>query len=436
MFRDDNDNAMSCGDIHRLLNAHKFFQIVYAPCVHDCLYKKEKATFLESHDSVTNYSYFFAESSYAHQIEQRHLLICDEAHTIENALSAFVEIVVTERFARQQLNMKNIPKSNATMDEVFAWLRKQYHRALSKKLNECKKYMEENETQEKLVTLTSYVKQYELLDKHICKLNRFIEAFDHSNWTMTPEMKNDQVRFVFKPVDVSGFSHEKLFNFGRHTLMMSATILDCDVFCETLGISKDEVAFIRIPSPFPIENRPVHYMPVGSMSKACIESSLPKMAEVVQMILDEHPKDKGVIHCTSFRVANYIRDNVQSVRLLTHDSTNRDQVLQRHFVDPAPTVLVSPSMMEGVDLKDDRSRFQIICKLPFPYLGDEVVKKRMQKNPQWYACSTVRSIVQALGRSIRNENDHAVSYILDSDWERFMQRNKKMLPEDIVRSIV
>ena len=35
-------------------------------------------------------------------------------------------------------------------------------------------------------------------------------------------------------------------------------------------------------------------------------------------------------------------------------------------------------MQEGVDLKGDCSRFQVICKIPYPYLGDKWVKARMK----------------------------------------------------------
>jgi Rad3-related DNA helicase len=93
-------------------------------------------------------------------------------------------------------------------------------------------------------------------------------------------------------------------------------------------------------------------------------------------------------------------------------------------------------MMEGVDLADDASRFQILCKVPFPYLGDEVVKKRMSRDRSWYTYQTVKSIVQSMGRSIRNETDHAVSYILDADWERFYNMNKKMFPEEFTKALV
>jgi Rad3-related DNA helicase len=115
---------------------------------------------------------------------------------------------------------------------------------------------------------------------------------------------------------------------------------------------------------------------------------------------------------------------------MLHDSTNRDEVLKVHINSVEPTVLLSPSMMEGVDLKDDLSRFQIMCKVPFPYLGDLVVKKRMEKNEKWYPYMTAKSIIQSLGRSIRNETDHAISYILDSDWDRFFSKNRNLFPNE------
>jgi Rad3-related DNA helicase len=138
-----------------------------------------------------------------------------------------------------------------------------------------------------------------------------------------------------------------------------------------------------------------------------------------------------VVHnCTNYKIGKYLMENVKTNRFLTHDSTNRDDVLKLHVNSSEPTVLLSPSMMEGVDLKDDLSRFQIICKVPFPYLGDLVIKKRMEKNEKWYPYMTAKSVIQSLGRSIRNETDHAVSYILDSDWHRFFCKNKQLFPNE------
>jgi Rad3-related DNA helicase len=85
-------------------------------------------------------------------------------------------------------------------------------------------------------------------------------------------------------------------------------------------------------------------------------------------------------------------------------------------------------MSEGVDLKGDLSRFQIIMKIPYPYLGDPLIKKRMNKWEGWYSLQTAKLIVQSSGRSIRSNDDAAVTYILDSDWTRFYGRNKSIFP--------
>lgn len=144
-----------------------------------------------------------------------------------------------------------------------------------------------------------------------------------------------------------------------------------------------------------------------------------------------------VVHnCVNYKVSQYVTANIESDRLLTHASDNRDHVYRQHVASTEPTVLVSPSMTEGVDLADEASRFQIICKIPFPYLGDEVVKKRMSKDSTWYTYQTVKTIVQSVGRSVRNERDHAVTYILDLDWERFYKQNRRFFPVEFIDAIV
>ena len=171
------------------------------------------------------------------------------------------------------------------------------------------------------------------------------------------------------------------------------------------------------------------------MSKKHIDQSLPKMAAAVKAIIDEHRNEKGIVHCHSYKVAKYLKENVKSSRILIHDSTNRDKILHRHTNGKKPTVLLSPSMSEGVDLKGDASRFQIICKVPYPYLGDKLVSKRMNKWKWWYPLQTAKTIVQSVGRSIRSSDDHAITYILDANWGYFYNKNKEVFPPDFRRCL-
>jgi Rad3-related DNA helicase len=38
----------------------------------------------------------------------------------------------------------------------------------------------------------------------------------------------------------------------------------------------------------------------------------------------------------------------------------------------------SPSMTEGIDLKDDLSRFQIICKVPYPQRNPYIIERQLR----------------------------------------------------------
>jgi Rad3-related DNA helicase len=93
-------------------------------------------------------------------------------------------------------------------------------------------------------------------------------------------------------------------------------------------------------------------------------------------------------------------------------------------------------MAEGVNLKGELSKFQIICKIPFPYLGDKVVGKKIKKWNWWYDLQTTRTVIQSVGRSIRSENDEAITYILDRDWERVYNKNKRHLPKNFIESYI
>lgn len=427
-FYEDQSCAESKRILNRLgkqLNGTEFQK----HCKQQCKYSLEKQEFLESPIAVTNFPYILAESTYAGKLEPRAMLVVDEAHNTESELGKFIEVTFSEKFAKDIIKCRT-PKSES-QSQVYEWVRGTYKKSLEKYIKEVEKAL--SKLSGDLVGYGTYSKQYEMLDKHICKINRFIEAYKPENWIMnisypTNDNKKAGKKYEFKPIDIAPYAYSSFFRLGGRVLLMSATIVDKDIFCESLGITTDEVSYLSVPSPFPVENHPIHFLSVGSMSKSSIDSTLPKVAEVVKMLLEKHSKEKGIIHCTNYKVAKYMQENVESSRLMLHDSSNREEVLRRHIQSEEPTVLLSPSMMEGVDLYDDLSRFQIICKIPFPYLGDLVVQKRMEKNKFWYPYMTAKSVIQSLGRSIRNESDHACSYILDSDWERFFRMNQKMFP--------
>jgi Helicase C-terminal domain len=101
----------------------------------------------------------------------------------------------------------------------------------------------------------------------------------------------------------------------------------------------------------------------------------------------------------------------------------------------APTVLISPSLHLGLDLKDDLSRFQIITKVPYLSLGDRWIDEKRKRSEQWYSWQTALRLVQGYGRSIRSKDDWATTYVLDSAFGPFVRRNKNILPDWFTQAI-
>ena len=425
----------TCQESQRLLRAEDSKSRFFKACVFNCKYKNAKNDFLESRESITNFPYFITESTYSKKITPRKFLVVDETHNVEAELSKFIEVKVSERFCKQSLKLE-WPKST-TQFQVVRWIRESYQPKAKSQLLHFEKMLQQTGLKDRLGEFTSISKQYDMLRSHVEKLDTFLTFYDKDNWVMEsiPADGRSQRKFSFRAIDISPFAQKHLFRLGKRVLMMSATILDENTLCQSLGLSKDEIEYISLPTPFPEENRPVYFFPIGSMASKSISYTLPKLVKAVKEILNQHPDEKGIIHCHTFKIANHLKRAIRSDRLLVHNSENRESVLNKHIKSKKPTVLLSPSMSEGVDLKDDLSRFQIIAKIPYPYLGDPLIRKRMNKWPGWYPLQTAKTIVQATGRSVRSENDEAVTYILDADWARFYNRNRNLFPDTFKRSL-
>jgi len=167
-----------------------------------------------------------------------------------------------------------------------------------------------------------------------------------------------------------------------------------------------------------------------------IEKTLPTMTSMIKEIINNHKKEKGIIHTHNIRIAEHLKKHLRSKRILVAYGENRDKILEKHINSKDPTILLSPSMAEGVNLKGELSKFQILCKIPFPYLGDKVVGKKINKWKWWYDLQTTRTVIQSVGRSIRSEDDEAITYILDSDWSRVYSKNKIHMPKNFIESYI
>jgi ATP-dependent DNA helicase DinG len=223
---------------------------------------------------------------------------------------------------------------------------------------------------------------------------------------------------------------------------MSATILNHRTFCRNVGIPFDEAKFIKVSSEFPAENRPIYPMNIAYLNFNNLQ--LPEIKASITRAIDNimsiHRRDKGIIHTTSYEQLNFIKDNLSkenSRRLIVTDpEIQREEVIEQHIkAKEKPTVLISPSLNTGLDLKDELSRFQIITKVPYPNKNDRWINAKREKDEEWYYWQTALRLVQAYGRSIRSEDDWAKTYVLDSAFNYFVRKNINMLPDWFVEAI-
>ena len=163
-----------------------------------------------------------------------------------------------------------------------------------------------------------------MLKSHSNKLTLFLDDYSSENWVMevSETEKRGYVRVTYRAIDVSKYAETYLFRMGRKVLLMSATILNADGFAKSLGIPKSDYDSISIPSPFPIENRPIIHADIGSFSAKVIDYTLPRAKDAVKAIMSEHKKEKGIIHCidgdASVTMANGRTKSLRNVQIGEH----------------------------------------------------------------------------------------------------------------------
>jgi ATP-dependent DNA helicase DinG len=281
------------------------------------------------------------------------------------------------------------------------------------------------------------------------KLTRTINNIlsNPKNWIVSDIKKENYevVKVELKPLNISEYC-QAVFEKCSKTLIMSATILNGRAFCRSVGLSTSsydngDVKFIRIPSDFSVENRLIYPLNIEYLNFNNLQSEQVKnkIAKTVDNLMFIHRYDKGIIHTTSYEQLNFIKENVSQENarrlIVTDPEIQRDEVLKQHIDSIKPTVLISPSLHTGLNLKDELSRFQIITKVPYPNKSDRWTNAKRETDEEWYYWQTALKLIQAYGRSIRSKEDWAKTYVLDSAFGYFVKKNKNILPDWFILAI-
>lgn len=408
----------------------------------DCEYRTAKKFVNNTDCLITNYSYHFITRMVSNHVAKRKLMVFDEAHNINEVFCDHNAIKVSKenlekyideiklhypietkvprkvlRDVRDQLENKEISEANYVASIKSLMVAYRSIASIFKDKNTDKSDIE------KYMKLNRIIQRYSDLAGKISDLFHF--KYDHAFDGYDPENRKHQGKdypreFMIKPIFVDNMS-EKIMS--DYNLFMSATISDEFMYL-TMGLKKDQTSFIKLPPAYDPENKTIvftgeHKLNYNSMKN---QDVLDSINETVKATLDDAHEDeyKGLILTPSFDVSEMIAANIPNhTKVFLHKRGTKVDPIIKQFKEYkyGSAVLISPSIYEGIDFKDDYSRFQIIVKTPYASLGDKRMKHIANKYPTVYRIMALMKIVQGIGRSVRNKDDWSICVIIDKNAE-------------------
>lgn len=245
------------------------------------------------------------------------------------------------------------------------------------------------------------------------------------------DIKNPKIIIRFAKEDI--MIKNSLLNKTSSTVMLSATVGDIDSFKENLGLLNDpDVIFKRLDSHFDFSKSPIYFINRYKMSYDKINESIDNIEDFIYRICTKHCDQRGIIQTASYAlVKKIINDAPTSIknRIIIYESSKEKDEALRKFKRNANSIIIGPSVNEGIDLPGDMCRFIIITKIPYPNLTDGLVNAKIRLFPKWYTSMTSNKIIQGIGRGNRYEDDWCTTYILDACFKDLYSKTWKQYPD-------
>jgi Rad3-related DNA helicase len=416
-------------------------------CYGQCEYLNNRRRAIDQPIALFNYSYWLIQRNYVEDrmllegktvpFEQRDFVFFDEAHKVDeivqNHFSPRIDMSVVDRFsvANRFIERNDINTDVATIGNVksivhrlmtvrnkadlfkemqnFRGIAKIYRKAatVAKGLAN-KRYKNQPMPRDWQAAMTTF----DRLKDVYCKFDDYVDLIKEVGLeAMVIDQTDEEAKFmcVEEQAMIQKYLHKK----SGFKVFMSATIGDPKSYVKIMGIKNAK--FIRMDNTFNYDKSPVVFINRHKLSMREKEASLPEVVKILDQILTKHKGQRGIIHSGSYAFSKYIYEHSKNAKRIIDyaDSKSKKDAL-RNFKESDDKILMGPSILEGLDLKDDVSRFQIFFKVPYPSLGDPLIKAKTEYSNEWYDWKTGISIMQGVGRSVRSEDDWAVTYVLDA----------------------
>ena len=229
------------------------------------------------------------------------------------------------------------------------------------------------------------------------------------------------------------YSAEMLRRSARFLLFMSAT-LSTGFLTDLLGIKNYNL--YNAPSPFDTVRWPVYYKPVVSLNVRSSKEDWLKVGRAVHALMHSRQEETGIVHVAARKQVQLLLPPVAACpqcrnRIIFQRPKELRAAVITRFRQSHNGWIFHPSIGEGESFDDEQCRVQVIAKIRFPDLGNEVVRQRAADKgmgAKYYYESTVAYTAQTVGRGMRHEGDYCETFIFDGAFGNLYDRHKLSFP--------
>ena len=427
-------------------------------CKHSCKYMQDYIKAVHAPITLMTYQLYFIQRNYVEDelfngknpnFPMRDLVICDECHKICDICQAHfapkIEIQrphwmnVLDKYAHIE------PYENDRSWIVGSMMRCISNDQLMSLVNEYESYVSEycnanDSIRSKLAKKTSLTKleKAALLagnrarQEHckIVDMQKFIAKLGSPEYVVKTIAKDDiTLNFVFDDVMLKKYFHDK----SSCELLMSATIGDFNSYAKLAGLDKKGCRAISLSSTFDFSKSPIIVSSKNWMNYDNRSNAIKEIAKQVVEICNENCNFRGIIQTGTYENARALMAAMPEEvarRCLQYNSTTQksqmlDEFMQRRNALDDNSILIGPTLIEGLNFPDDACRFQICVKVPYACLGSEYVRKKMEYVNGWYVYDVLNKLCQGIGRGVRHNGDWCKTYILDGCITRLLSKLEK-----------
>jgi Rad3-related DNA helicase len=258
-------------------------------------------------------------------------------------------------------------------------------------------------------------------------------------------------KITLTPIQIDIAAHN-LFEPFPLVIFMSSTI-DKKLFSKDLGLEDKSTEYLSYDSPIDPSRRKIYEYYTGLKvwkdskdGEKRFDPSMKLIINRIEELMERHPDERGLILINSKLETEKIINDIDPElkkrltyrdyegEVLAKTASERkaiekfnEELLQEHK-DKANSVLISPSMWEGVDLKNDLGRFCIIAKSPFsPGTTKFALAKTQLRNEEteWKDTKDFFKLIQGFGRCTRGVKDYSTTYLIEKGCQDMLNSIKE-----------